>query len=235
MTDEINLSSNQNSFALKIVTLNFSSPGLQRIRYKLEGFDKEWLYSTLADAMLAYSNLDSGTYHLKVATYDEHDPDAGRMMELTINIAAPFYRSGLALALYFVMTAGIVWFALRRYRRNSRQRNQRDMEKYKQEKERESYDSKIRFFTNVAHEIRTPLTLIKAPLDCVFRSPSLKNDHEAIENLDVINLNVDRLLLLVNQLLDFRKMESGKFQIHKNKCDVKAVIEDYCPQVQTNY
>lgn len=230
MTDEINLSSNQNSFALKIVTLNFSSPGLQRIRYKLEGFDKEWLYSTLADAMLAYSNLDSGTYHLKVATYDEHDPDAGRMMELTINIAAPFYRSGLALALYFVMTAGIVWFALRRYRRNSRQRNQRDMEKYKQEKERESYDSKIRFFTNVAHEIRTPLTLIKAPLDCVFRSPSLKNDHEAIENLDVINLNVNRLLLLVNQLLDFRKMESGKFQIHKNKCDVKAVIEDIVPR-----
>lgn len=230
MTDEINLASGQNSFALKIVTLSFNSPGMQRIRYKLEGFDKEWLHTTLSDAMLAYSNLDAGTYHLKVATYDEHEQGAGRMMDLTINIAAPFYRSGVAMAVYFILTACVVWFALRQYRRNARRKARSDMEKYKQEKERESYDSKIRFFTNVAHEIRTPLTLIKAPLDCVFRSPSLKNDHEALENLDVINLNVDRLLLLANQLLDFRKMESGKFQIHKKTCDVKAVVGELVPR-----
>lgn len=225
MTDEIQLESDQNSIAMKVVTLRYASPGVQRIKYMLEGFDKEWHYTTLSDAMLSYPNLDYGTYVLKVAAYNEHDEDSVNMLSLKIKIATPFLRSWWAMLIYFMLAAAVSYFSLYHYRRFSQLKNQRYLEKYTQEKEREAYDSKIKFFTNVAHEIRTPLTLIKAPLDCVSKLKSVAGDHEARENLDVINLNVDRLLLLANQLLDFRKMESGKFQIRKQQADVKAIIE----------
>ncbi len=225
MTDELDLGSDQNSIAMKIVTLRYAAPGVQRIKYKLEGFDKGWRYTTLSDAMLSYPNLDYGTYTLKVAAYNEHDEDAHKMLQLRIRIATPFYVSWWAIAVYIVLGCGMIYFIFYHYRRYSQLANQRYLEHYKQEKEREAYDSKIKFFTNVAHEIRTPLTLIKAPLDYVSKSKAVAGDHEAQENLDVINLNVDRLLLLANQLLDFRKMESGKFQIHKQLADVKAIVE----------
>lgn len=225
MTDRLDLKSYQNSLAMRIVTLRYAAPGSQRIKYMLEGLDKEWHYTTPGEAIVSYPNLDYGSYTLKVAAYNEHDEDAIDMLELKINIATPIYASWWAILIYVLLAAGIIYYIFYQYKRYSQLNNQRAMENYKQEKEREAYDSKIKFFTNVAHEIRTPLTLIKAPLDSVSKADSLAGDNEVKENLDVINLNVDRLLLLANQLLDFRKMESGKFQINKQRADVKKIVE----------
>lgn len=225
MTHELHLNSNQNSIAFRIVSLRYSFSGEQRVKYKLEGFDKEWKYASLSDALLSYPNLDYGKYVLKVMSYNEFNGDESEMLELGINIATPVYLRWWAILAYIAIGAAIVFVIFHQYRSNSQLNNQRYIDKYTQEKEREAYDSKIKFFTNVAHEIRTPLTLIKAPLDCVSKLKSLSCDSDARENLDVIQLNVDRLLLLANQLLDFRKMEDGKFQIHKQNTDIKDIID----------
>ena len=224
LNDRLNLKSHQNSVAFRIVSLNYSSPGEQSIKYKLEGFDKEWRYLPINEAFLSYPNLDYGNYTLKVGSHNEYDDSEGNLLSLNIHIATPFYMQWWAIALYVILALAIIYVIFSQYRRNSKLHNQRHMENYKVEKEREAYDSKINFFTNVAHEIRTPLTLIKAPLDCVSKSSAIMTDPEVKENMDVINLNVDRLLLLANQLLDFRKMEDGKFQIRKQQADISAIL-----------
>ena len=223
-TNALDLKSYQNSLTFKIVSLQYSSQGEQGIKYKLEGFDNDWHYTSLNEAMLSYPNLDYGNYTLKVTSYDEFGDSDNEIMELKIHIATPFYLTWWAITIYVVVAILIVYVIFWLYRRNSQLKNQRYLENYTVEKEREAYDSKINFFTNVAHEIRTPLTLIKAPLDCVSKSPSITKDADVKENLDVINLNVDRLLLLANQLLDFRKMEDGKFQIKKQQTNVSEIL-----------
>lgn len=224
-TQVLNLKSYQNSIAFKIVSLKYSSLGEQSIVYKLEGFDKDWHHVPLAEAFLSYPNLDYGTYTLKVASYNDAGTIDNDKLELKITIATPWYLTWWAITIYIVMAILIVCVIFWLFRRNSQLSNQRYLENYTVEKEREAYDSKINFFTNVAHEIRTPLTLIKVPLDCMSKSLAVNKDADIKENLDVINLNVDRLLLLANQLLDFRKMEDGKFQIKKQHADVTAIIE----------
>lgn len=223
-TNVLNLKSNQNSIAFRVVSLQYSSLQEQQIRYKLEGFDKDWHYAPLNESLLSYPNLNSGAYTLKVASYNEFDDADNDMIELKINVATPFYLRWWAMLIYVLLAAVIIYVILYQYRRNAQLNSQRYLENFKVEKEREAYDSKITFFTNVAHEIRTPLTLIKAPLDCMSKLPTIVENEEAKDNLDVINLNVDRLLLLANQLLDFRKMEDGKFQIHKQQADISEVI-----------
>ena len=97
------------------------------------------------------------------------------------------------------------------------------MERFEQEKERELYGAKIDFFTNVAHEIRTPLTLIKSPLENVLNSANLSN--KVKDDLEIMNLNTNRLLDLVNQLLDFRKTERQGFQLNLADCDVVDILQ----------
>lgn len=225
-TGSLNLESHQNSLAFKIVSLQYSSQGEQGVRYKLEGFDHDWHHVPLNEAMLSYPNLDYGNYTLKVASYDEFSNNADEIVELKIKIATPAYLTWWAITIYILLAVVIIYVIFYLYRRNSQLKNQRYLENYTVEKEREAYDSKINFFTNVAHEIRTPLTLIKAPLDCVSKSPAFLTDPEIRENMDVINLNVDRLLLLANQLLDFRKMEDGKFQIRKQQADITSILKE---------
>lgn len=230
LADALTLEPGHNSLSFRIVTLNYNNRGEQRIRYRLDGFDNEWKYTNIDQAFISYSNLDYGTYHLQAAVCSEDNGATGPMLDMEITIDTPFYLTKAAFAVYFLLICAIIFFSFFFYRRYARLENQRYLEHYTRQKEREAYESKIRFFTNVAHEIRTPLTLIKAPLDCVFRSPAVSHDSEAKENLDVVNLNVDRLLLLANQLLDFRKIESGKYQFTKRECDIKALVEHLVPR-----
>jgi signal transduction histidine kinase/ligand-binding sensor domain-containing protein/DNA-binding response OmpR family regulator len=225
LTEDLYLSSKQNTLGFRVASLDYSAVGEQGIMYRLKGFESDWHYTNLSDALISYPNLDYGNYTLQVAPYNEFSESDTDPLELKIHIAPPFYLSWWAWLIYIVTAFSVIYVIFRLYRRNAFLKNQRYLENYTAEKEREAYDSKIRFFTNVAHEIRTPLTLIKAPLDCVSRSKEFVSDSDTRDNLDVINMNVDRLLLLANQLLDFRKMEDGKFQIHRQPADITALLQ----------
>lgn len=230
LSDVIRLAPEQNSISLRVATLHYNSPGEQRIRYRLEGADDDWKYTGVSNALLTYSNLPYGKYVLRAAVCNDAREPAGPELALEIDIETPFWLTGWAMVVYGILVAGIIFVSFNYYRRYSRLNYQRQLEHNIRRNERDAFESKIKFFTNVAHEIRTPLTLIKAPLDCVLRSPVLRSDPDAKENLDVVNMNVDRLLLLANQLLDFRRMENGKFQISKRQCDIKALMQGFVPR-----
>ncbi|MBO9660201.1 MAG: HAMP domain-containing histidine kinase, partial [Chitinophagaceae bacterium] len=141
-----------------------------------------------------------------------------------IKILPPFWASRWAYLLYTVATAALVLFIVRSYHRRTEEKNRRKLEFLEHEKEKEIYQAKIEFFTNVAHEIRTPLTLIKGPMEKVMKQietvPSVSN------NLLIMKRNTDRLLDLTTQLLDFRKTETKGFSLNFVKTNISELISD---------
>lgn len=225
-TKKLELQPWQNSFSLTLSTLRYDNAGARIIKYRLKGVDNVWKFTNQEDGKINYSNLDPGNYVLEAFVVNPDGKILGEIYELMVKVGVPFYKSWWAITIYILLIAAIIGCLLLYHRRYSRLTNERYIENYKHNKERELYDSKINFFTNVAHEIRTPLTLIKAPLDTVSRRSDLVADPEIKENLEVVNLNVDRLLQLTNQLLDFRKIESGKYNIFRKECDIKELVEN---------
>ncbi len=221
LSDYLELESSQNSFSFRMAALSYQSPDMNTLMYKLDGYDSEWYVAT--KGAVTYSNLPYGTYTLMVKGANSDgiwNPD---IRTLKIRIFPPFYLSVWAYIVYALLIFGAIFSTVFYLRKRSADKHQRVMERFQQEKERELYLSKIDFFTNVAHEIRTPLTLIKSPLESVLLNKELPGDVKM--ELEVMDQNAERLLNLTNQLLDFRKTENKGFKLNPVECNINALIQ----------
>ena len=222
-SDQLVLQSNQNSFSFRVAALDFQAPKTSRIMYKLEGFDTDWL--TVGESpIVTYSNLRYGDYTFRVKVANSDGVWSDDEVVLEVHILPPFYLSIWAYCAYALLIIGCSLYTVMYFKRRSNSKHRRQMEKFEQEKEREVYHAKIDFFTNVAHEIRTPLTLIKGPLENIILKKQV--DAETREDLNVMKQNTERLLNLTNQLLDFRKTESQGFRLNFAKCNVTEVLKE---------
>ena len=191
--------------------------------YKLEGFDTDWL--TVGESpIVTYSNLRYGDYTFRVKVANSDGVWSDDEVVLEVHILPPFYLSVWAYFVYALLIIGCSLYVIIYFKRRSNNKHRRQMEKFEQEKEREVYHAKIDFFTNVAHEIRTPLTLIKGPLENIILKKQV--DAETREDLNVMKQNTERLLNLTNQLLDFRKTESQGFRLNFAKCNITEVLKE---------
>ena len=220
LSNHIELQSNQNSFSFRIAAISYQSPSMNTLLYRLEGYDSEW--HTAGKGPITYSNLPYGTYMLRVKGANSDGVWNPDVRTLGIRILPPFYLSVWAYLIYILLILG-TFFALFFYlRKRTIEKQRKEMEKFEQEKEQELYTTKIDFFTNVAHEIRTPLTLIKCPLENVLA------DRELSENvrmeLEIMDQNVERLLNLINQLLDFRKAENKGFKLNPKEYNIGTIV-----------
>ncbi|NLI99979.1 MAG: response regulator [Bacteroidales bacterium] len=223
-TDGLDLPYNRNSFRLGYAVLNYSNRSDYRISYKLSGFDKEWIRSESNNDII-YSNLKPGRYTLSLRLQNGATDSEGKSLKtLAIHVRPPFWLSGWAYFLYTVLillaVVGLIRFLHYRGQRIQKEK----MRLFEQQKERELYRSKIDFFTNVAHEIRTPLPLIKAPLDHVLITEEVSEGVK--ENLQIMSKNTDRLLNLTNQLLDFQKTESDAYLLNLEPENVSKLIRE---------
>lgn len=223
LSDKIVLCSDQNSFSFRIAALSYQAPRMNKLMYKLDGFDDEWL-SVGESPMVTYSNLRYGDYVFRVKASNNDGVWNGEEISLSIQILPPFYLSIWAYCLYTLLFIACLIYAILYFRRKSNVKHRRQMEKFEQEKEREVYNTKIDFFTNVAHEIRTPLTLIKGPLENIILKKEV--DAETREDLNIMKQNTERLLSLTNQLLDFRKTESQGFRLNFMECNIKETLRE---------
>ncbi|WP_283140024.1 hybrid sensor histidine kinase/response regulator transcription factor [Bacteroides congonensis] len=222
-SDELVLQSNQNSFSFRVAALDFQAPRMSKIMYKLDGFDADWL--TVGESpIITYSNLRYGNYTFRVKVSNSDGVWNEEGISLKVHILPPFYLSVWAYIVYALLIIGCSLCAVMYFKRRSNRKHRRQMEKFEQEKEREVYNAKIDFFTNVAHEIRTPLTLIKGPLENIILKKQV--DTETREDLNVMKQNTERLLNLVNQLLDFRKTESQGFRLNFTECNVTEILRE---------
>lgn len=223
-TQNIELKYNQNSFSFRFAALGYASPEENCLSYTLKGFDKEWYY-TSKSATATYTNLKPGTYTFCVKAANGKGEWNDEYREIQIHIAPPFWKTVWAYIIYVILAIIITSYTLYRFRKQITDKHKRQLEVLESEKEKEIYHAKIDFFTNIAHEIRTPLTLIKGPLENILKKEEI-NTHSLKDNLSIMERNTMRLLDLTNQLLDFRKTEAQGFQLNFMICDISQLIKD---------
>lgn len=223
-TEKIRLPHHQNSLRLSYAVLNYANRSDYQVWYMMEGFDKDWIFQESSSDII-YANLNPGKYRLMLKIQGgAPEIQQETMQSLAIHIRPPFWLSGWAYALYTLLFISIVFLGFQLLTLRNQQMHKEKMGAFEQEKERELYRSKIDFFTHVAHEIRTPLSLIKAPLDYVISQE--KVSEEVKDNLQIMSKNTSRLLTLVNQLLDFQKTESDAYMLNLKSLNMSEMIRE---------
>ncbi len=220
-TDKIVLPHHASSFSLDFAALSYTAPEMTEYAYKMEGLDRKWTYLK-TNRKIYFTELSPGNYIFKVKASNSSGLWNERAATISILISPPWWASAWAYSFYILLGGLFIFLGVRNYHRVTENKSKRKLNLLKNEKEKEVYQAKIEFFTNVAHEIRTPLTLIKGPLERVMKA-SLNND--AIGgNLQIMEKNTNRLLELTNQLLDFRKTEIKGFSLTFVKADVTEIL-----------
>ncbi|MGF7230081.1 hybrid sensor histidine kinase/response regulator transcription factor, partial [Arachidicoccus sp.] len=218
----LDLKHNENDFSILFASLDFNHSNHEKYAYMLEGFNADWLYTNGVERTATYTNLDPGKYTFKLKALNS-DGSWSHVKKLYLVIEPPFWRTGLAYIIYLLIAGGI-FFLIRRI---SLERIHMRYELVHQRKEAERIHSleqlKTKFFTNVSHEFRTPLSLVIAPLDKIINQTT---DEEQRIQLNLVQRNAKRLLNLVNQLLDFRKMEVQEIKLYPAIGDIVAFCKD---------
>jgi ligand-binding sensor domain-containing protein/signal transduction histidine kinase len=222
-TDKITLTHNQSTFSIDFASLSYTAPEMSEYAYKMEGLDKDWTYLK-TNRKVYFTELTPGTYTFKVKAAIHNEGWKGPESSLIIEILPPWWASRWAWMAYLLLVSAIIWLLVRNYHRRVNEKNRRKIEILEHEKEKEIYQAKIEFFTNVAHEIKTPLTLIKGPMEKIMK----RNGHvtDISGSLKLMEKNTNRLIELTNQLLDFRKTETKGFSLSFVKTNISALLED---------
>ncbi|MGV3503710.1 MAG: two-component regulator propeller domain-containing protein [Adhaeribacter sp.] len=222
-TRQIVLSHRQNMFTVSFAALSFLQPEKNQFAYKLEGFNDAWLQADSKTRKATFTNLDPGTYVLRVKAANNDGIWNQQGVSLKITILPPWWLSRPAFVLYALLLAGALYVGRRRIQ--ARERRQFRLEQERQEARRlaELNRMKIKFFTNVSHEFRTPLTLILAPLKGLVEGMP---EGRQKSQLQLVQRNARRLLNLVNQLLDFRKMETRQIPLHLTAGEVLGFVQE---------
>ena len=223
-SDKIELNYKQSVFSIEFVTPSYNSPEKVQYSYKLEDFDKDW--NDVRNLHKAtYTNLSAGNYTLKVRSTNNEGVYNNSFSKINIVIHPPIWLTlgfKILYAVLFILLLIYIYFSIKR---KAEKVHNLKIEKLHQEKEREMHQSKIQFFTMIAHEIRTPVSLIIGPVD------KLKNLAGQLpemirKDFEHIDRNSQRLLTLVNQLLDFRKAEQQSFKIEPKKQNIVEIIRN---------
>jgi signal transduction histidine kinase/DNA-binding response OmpR family regulator len=196
-----------NDFSVDFVGLNYANPQKNQYAYQLEGYNRGWVTPPPGQRTASFANLPPGHYTLRVKAGNGEGAWSARPATISFDVRAPWFKTGWAYALYALLLLGAV--ALYRRIEMTRQslKSKLALEQFQTEKEKELTNLKLGFFTNISHELRTPLTLILGPMEEIMRSPGPVLGLPA--KVQLMHRQTRKLLDLVNQLLDFRKVEAG--------------------------
>jgi signal transduction histidine kinase/ligand-binding sensor domain-containing protein/CheY-like chemotaxis protein/AraC-like DNA-binding protein len=219
---DMELNYNENVFSFEFAALNYFDPDKVKFEYKMEGFDGNWITADNLTRKAPYTNLDAGDYTFKVRASNAGFWNS-KEISLHVKILPPFWKTTYAYLFYALVFIGGLLYIRREGIRKLRTQFLLEKEREETQRLHELDLMKIKFFTNVSHEFRTPLSLIMAPVDKIVKTvkdPDVKNQ------LLLVNRNAKRLLNLVNQLLDFRKMEYQELKLHKRSGDIISFIRE---------
>ena len=215
--DAIRLKYNQSMFTIEFAALNFYNPNRVFYRYILEGYEKEWHYNG-KNRIASYTNVPPGSYTFRVETIDEANPELVSNRTLAITILPPWWLSWWAIVIYVVLGIIALYFSLRLAFFMIKMKNDIYIEQKVSE-------MKIKFFTNISHELRTPLTLIKGPIQELREHETLSP--KGVQYVELMEKNTNQMLQLVNQILDFRKIQNGKMRLHVSLIDFNELVVSF--------
>nr|WP_320167753.1 two-component regulator propeller domain-containing protein [Mangrovibacterium marinum] len=223
--DTIKLNYRQNNFNIEFAALEFNNPSQIKYAYKLDGYDVDWQYKGASTRFSYYNNLPSGEYSFHLKATNSHGIWNNSQKKIHVLILPPPWKTGWAYLGYSILI-GLLFYAIfyfMRYRLILR--NKLKLVALEKEKNDELNKVKLQFFTNITHELRTPLTLIITPLDSLLKRI---DDSKLQKTLFGILKNAKELLELVNQILDFRRMETTGEELKLSYCCVTEYIDEIC-------
>lgn len=218
-------------FTIMLASNEVEMPTRHRFSYRLKGLTDKWMITPPGVSELNYTNLSPGTYTLQVRLVDNGGVVSGDTAELKITVTPPFYRTSWMYLLYAI-AAALLFYYLRRLMLR-RQQARIKIERIRQQAAdvKQLNEMKMRFFTNASHELRTPLTLVISPLRQMMDEEA---DPEKKEKLQFVHRNANKLLILVNQLLDLRKIEVNGATLMLKTGDIILFVKDICEAFQAS-
>ncbi|MFD1144804.1 two-component regulator propeller domain-containing protein [Larkinella insperata] len=222
-TRQITLRHSQNVLSIEFAALNFFHPEKNQYRYKLEGFDREWITSLDGSQRATYTNLDPGNYVFRVKASNNDGVWNQAGTDLKITILPPLWRTKWAISGYVLLTVLLLYLSRKAIQRRERRKFEHRQQQQEAQRMHELDQMKINFFTNVSHEFRTPLTLILAPLESRLNKAP---DGPEQKQFQLMYRNAKRLLNLVNQLLDLGRLEYQEIKLDLREGDVLKFIRE---------
>lgn len=224
---KLELGNKQNIFSIELGSDNYNLPEKTGYIYKMEGLNNEWLALPTGLNRLTFTNLTPGEYTLHVKAVNSDGYESTETARLEILVHPPFWLSWWAYLCYTIMAICILLYARKVILRREREKFHLQQIEQEAAKNEEISQMKFRFFTNISHELRTPLTLVIAPLEDLMKNAK---DEPQKTMLELIHRNAQRLLTLVNQLLDFRKSEMTGHTLSLSENDIVSYIREVCDQ-----
>lgn len=223
-TDRLNLNYTHRSIAVEFASLHYWQPAMNIFAYKLEGFDNAWNYVSGSRNFAIYSNLSPGSYTLKVRGTNNYGIWSDTTAQLLIRVDPPLFLTPAFLFIYAVAGLALIIVALRFYSGRIHLRNEVKIVTMEKVHAEEIALTKQQFFTNISHELRTPISLILPPIQQVLKRENL--DEESRSLIRLAEKNSHRLLRVVNQILDFRKLEQNTLDLRITTLDAVAFCRD---------
>ncbi|MEM8889702.1 MAG: two-component regulator propeller domain-containing protein, partial [Bacteroidota bacterium] len=222
----IDLTHDENSFSLSFAALHYAAPEMNQYKYKLEGFDDEWITVNAQKRFATYTNIEPGDYTIYVKGSNTDGIWNETPASISIHIAPPFWKTGMAYFIYAVLLIGFL-VAIQLYTViGIKEKHALVLEHMENERIEELHQLKLQYFTNISHELKTPLTLISGPMDYLINSGKGMGYEEREHQYHLIKKNTNYLLRLVNQLLEFRKLDRGKTQLKVQMGEIEAFIRE---------
>ncbi len=218
--DRLKLSYKERTFNISFTVDNYTLSNIAEYRITLDGND---LSHSQGNNLINFYEMSSGKHKVSVAARMFNDGEFGPEDELEIYIGYPFFWSPIMKIIYLFILLCFIIYSLKVYQARIERKNKRKYVKKAMVKQREIEDEKLRFYTNITHELRTPLTLILGPMEDIKNNPELPQSIQS--KITVLDRNVHRLYDLVNRLLEFRKVETSKFQFNPINGDISSKVE----------
>ena len=200
-TEKIRLSHKDNMFSFEFSTFDFGAPGRVYYRYRMEGLNDQWITTEQGTSRISFTNLGYGQYKLRIKAVVDNSESEEKV--LSIIIYPPWYLSWFAKLIYFLLFAALLWGVYRFIT----ERLQHKQEMLRREHIEQVNEGKLQFFINISHEIRTPMTLIISPLEKLLTE---NPDPAKLQVYQLMYRNAQRILRLINQMLDIRKIDKGQ-------------------------
>lgn len=223
MTETIVLRPQCRTFALQYAVTDYLPYGKDELEFRMLGLSDKW--QPARSRMLSFSRLKPGKYNLQIRSRGLDEEDMSAFCSVKIKVLAPFYRTGLAYAIYVLVIAGLIWLFAMQYKRRITMKAALEYEQNHVREVEELTQNKLRFFTDISHEFRTPLSIVLGQLEVLIqREHSVVPLHNALMK---IYKNCLGLKELVTELLDFRKQEQGYMSIKAHKQDLVAFLRNH--------
>lgn len=224
-TDHITLNHKQSVFTIEFTGVDYTRPGKNQYAYYLEGLEESWNFVGNTQSA-TYTNLSPGDYVFRVKAANNDGVWSESTKTLTLTVLPPWWKTHWAIACYILVLGLILVFAFRLTKERIREKRMVLVERAKRMQVEELNNRKIQFFTNISHEFRTPLTLIINPLDSIMRNNAGDISQGVRKKLDIIHKSTIRLKRLIDELMDFRKLQLNKFSLRVSEIELVAFCRE---------